>query len=78
MTKWEYCQLAYDDEMLNGNYAVYYSAQERHEELGPMGSGKNVFDMWADAVTFLGNEGWEAFSISPNGNLWYFKRERRD
>lgn len=69
MATWEYCQLR--SEADNGVQVTYFSADllEGVEE----GDERAEFSDLQDALSYLGDEGWEAFQIDADGN-WFLKR----
>jgi len=76
MIRWEYCQLEPDKtRKAHRNYQGYqafYSSQERADNV-ESGEERNVFTSWRDALSYLGEAGWEALHVDDDG-FWYFKR----
>ncbi len=73
MATWEYCQLIHEtDRRGAGSFRDSYFSSDLNEHV-ENDEIREAFADWEDALGYLGANGWEAFSIDPDGN-WFFKR----
>ena len=73
MATWEYCQLVHDiDRQGTESFQVTYFSPDLSQDVGNDVIRDDFVD-WEDALSYLGDEGWEAFQIDADGT-WFFKR----
>jgi hypothetical protein len=69
MASWEYCQLRQEGE---DDWQVTYFSPDLVQDVED-GDEQAEFASLQAALHYLGEEGWEAFQIDPDGN-WFLKR----
>ena len=73
MPRWEYCELSPERKSQGERfYLVRYFSAALREEVSH-GAIREEFTDLADALGYLGNDGWEAFHINED-DWWVFKR----